>query len=398
MRVLLVHNKYRSGSPGGEDKVFEQEAGLLRAAGHDVVAYTRSNDEMDESSRFDRFAVLAGMQRSRRSFRELSELIERTTPDVAHFHNTFPLISLSAYQACRQRRVPVVQTLHNFRLVCAAATHYREGAPCEQCRPGSPWAAVRHRCYRNSTTASLAVAAMISRNHFSGATRQWVDRYIALGSFAKDRLRSTGVEAEKISIKPNFVNRSHIMWQSADVQQRERPYALFVGRLSPEKAVLSLLRAWVDLRDVPLRVVGVGPDLERARRLADELNLAVDFRGFLGREEVLEQMAHARCLVVSDGCYEAGVPLVIIEAWSAGVPVVAPQQGSMAGLLDGVDSAIFANFHDGSFHRTVRAVWSNSMFQEKISVGGQERWRCDHSPEVSLASLLSIYHSLQSIS
>jgi len=398
MRLLLVHNKYRTISPGGEDKVFEQEAELLRAAGHDVVAYTRSNDEMDESSCFDQFAVLAGMQRSRRSFRELSQLIERTSPDIAHFHNTFPLISLSAYQACRQRRVPVVQTLHNFRLVCAVGTHYREGSPCEQCRPGSPWAAVRHRCYRNSTTASLAVAAMISRNHFSGATRQWVDRYIALGSFAKDRLLSMGVEAEKISLKPNFVNRSHIMWQSAGVQQRERPYALFVGRLSPEKAVLNLLRAWVDLRDVPLRIVGVGPDLEPARRLAEELNLAVDFLGFLGRDEVLEQMAYARCLVVSDGCYEAGVPLVIIEAWSVGVPVVVPQRGSMTSLLDGVDSAIFAGFHDGSFQRAVRAVWSNSMFQEKISVGGQERWRCDHSPEVSLASLLSIYHSVQSIS
>ena len=188
------------------------------------------------------------------------------------------------------------------------------------------------------------------------------------------------------------------MWQSTDVRQRERPYALFVGRLSPEKAVLNLLRAWVDLRDVPLRVVGVGPDLERARRLAEELNLAVDFRGFLGREEVLEQMAHARCLVVSDGCYEAGIPLVIIEAWSAGVPVVAPQRGSMADLIDGVDSAVFASFNDGSFHRSVRAVWLDSMLQRKISVGGQERWRCDHSPEVSLASLMSIYHSVQSIS
>ena len=143
MRLLLVHNAYRSGSPGGEDRVFEQEVALLRAAGHEVFTYTRSNDEMEENRRRDQFVVLGGMQRSRRTVAELGDIIDQTSPEIAHFHNTFPLISLSAYQVCHQRRVPVVQTLHNFRLVCAVGTHYREGSACEKCRPGSPWAAVR---------------------------------------------------------------------------------------------------------------------------------------------------------------------------------------------------------------------------------------------------------------
>jgi glycosyltransferase involved in cell wall biosynthesis len=396
MRLLLVHNAYRSGSPGGEDRVFEQEVALLRAAGHEVFTYTRSNDEMEENRRRDQFVVLGGMQRSRRTVAELGDIIDQTSPEIAHFHNTFPLISLSAYQVCHQRRVPVVQTLHNFRLVCAVGTHYREGSACEKCRPGSPWAAVRYRCYRDSVAASLAVATMIARNHFSGATRKWVDRYVALGVFAKDKLLSVGVDPARIAIKPNFVNGSQLTWHDVGTGNDARPYALFVGRLSTEKALLSLLRAWVAFRDIPLRVVGVGPDFDHARRLVNELNLKVEFLGYLERDKVLHQMANARCVVVSDGCYEAGIPLVIIESWSVGVPVVAPRKGSMGSLIDGVDSVIFGNFVDDSFHRAISLVWSDSALRERVSVGGRDRWRRDHSPEVSLARLTSIYQSLKS--
>jgi len=394
MRLLLVHNRYRSATPGGEDRVFEQEASLLRDAGHEVVTYIRSNDEMNEGRVVDKTRVLLGMQRSGRTVRDLTALIERSRPEVAHFHNTFPLISLSGHDVCRRTRIPVVQTVHNFRMVCPIGVHFRDGAACEECRPGSPWAAVRHRCYRASSSASLAVAAMTARNHFFGANKSWVDRYVVLGEFAKSRLLAAGIDSDRILIKPNFVDPAERFWADAGAGEVEVPYALFVGRLSSEKALLSLLRAWVGLRDLPLRVVGTGPDLHAAQRIASDLKLDVTFMGFLDARNVRQQMTGARALVLSDGCYEAGVPLVVIEAWSVGTPVVAPAIGSMKSLSNGVDSLLYEPADNRSLSRMVREVWSNAVVRRQISQGGLARWRRDHSPAVSLESLVTLYRAL----
>jgi glycosyltransferase involved in cell wall biosynthesis len=211
-------------------------------------------------------------------------------------------------------------------------------------------------------------------------------------------LLAVGINPERISIKPNFVKETSFSWCSVDARQDKRPYALFVGRLSPEKALLDLLRAWVLVRHIPLRVAGTGPELNYARQLVRELNLEVEFLGYLSRKEVLEQMANARCVVVSDGCYEAGIPLVVIESWAVGAPVVAPRTGSMGSLVDRVDSVIFNDFSGNTFHQAISAVWTDTELRQRVSVGGRDRWQRDHSPEVSLASLISIYQSLRSVS
>ena len=201
MRILLVHNYYRAGQPGGEDVVFEQEKALLESAGHEIVTYTRSNDEMDERRPLDALRTVSGLVHSERTRRELAALIARHRPQVAHFHNTFPLISASGYESCRAAAVPVVQTLHNFRLTCIAATHYRDGQVCEACAPGDTSAAVRHRCYRGSTLASFAVARM-QRRHWSLRTyHRLVDRFVALSHFARARFVRAGLPAEKIVVK-----------------------------------------------------------------------------------------------------------------------------------------------------------------------------------------------------
>ena len=158
MKVLLLHNFYRSGNPGGEDNVVRQEQALLESAGHAVVRYERSNDEVDQHDPLQAARTALHMGWSRRSYREVTALIARQRPDVAHVHNTFPLLTASVYAACRDAGVPVVQTLHNYRWLCSAATFYREETVCEQCGPMRIAPAIRHRCYRGSRVASAAVA------------------------------------------------------------------------------------------------------------------------------------------------------------------------------------------------------------------------------------------------
>jgi glycosyltransferase involved in cell wall biosynthesis len=325
VRIVLVHNFYRSGSPGGEDVAFVQERELLEQAGHEVIAYTRSNDEMDESSVIDLARTAAGLYRSGRTSRELRSLLKSVVPDVVHVHNTFPLISESVFETCHEVGVPVVQTLHNYRFTCAAATHFRAGAVCQQCVPGDSWAAVRHRCYRNFP-ASAAMARVIVKNHAARAAGRGADRYLALNAFMAARLRDAGVPADRITIKPNFVR------PPARVGDGEGRYALFAGRLSMEKGLHTLLDAWRDFGDWPLKIVGDGPLREAlAQRIAQE-RLNVELLGMRPRAEVWQLLAAANALVVPSIWFE-GMPLVALEAFAAGVPVVASRIGGLGELI-----------------------------------------------------------------
>ena len=276
MRILLIHNFYRSGTPGGEDAVFRQERALLEQAGVEVITYERSNDEVDEGDVTQVARTALRMGWSRPVYRELGELLRRERPALAHIHNTFPLITPSAYAACKDAGVPVVQTLHNYRLVCSAGTFYRDGHVCEVCTSKSPWAAVRHRCYRDSIPGSAAVAWMLYRNWRGGAFTGLIDRYIVLSQFASGRFAAQGVPADRIVIKPNFVDSPEPPSHGGG------GYAVFAAHLSEQKGVRTLLQAWRELRDVPLKIVGDGPMMMELRAMAAALDLPVEFLGMRG--------------------------------------------------------------------------------------------------------------------
>jgi len=206
LKILLAHNFYRSAAPSGEDAVYRAERALLARAGHEIIAYERHNDTIDDSNLRKNIDLALSGAWSRHSYAEISALIRRARPDIAHFHNTFPLISPSAYAACRDNGVPVVQTLHNYRLICANGLLLRDGKPCESCVGTSLWPALRYRCYRGSLPATGAVVWMLARNRRRGTYRHLVDRYIALTRFAAGRLAAGGLPAERITVKPNFLD------------------------------------------------------------------------------------------------------------------------------------------------------------------------------------------------
>ena len=388
MRILLAHNYYRSGSPGGEDIVFEQERALLLAAGHDVQSYTRSNDEMDENRLTDQIRVLSGMQRSARTSRELRGVIRRFRPQVVHFHNIFPLISASAYDVCRAEGVPVVQTVHNFRFSCSAATHFRDGQICELCTPDNPWPAVRYRCFRGSRAGSFAVASMLFRNNVSRVHHRRINKFIALTNFSALRLTSAGVPAERVVVKPNFVSNH---FKKDDKGSRGKDF-VFAGRLSQEKGVRFLLEAWVGLRDIPLTIVGDGPLKDQLQSSARQMGLPVDFAGVLGREDLARVFRSARAVVVPSLCFEGGVPLTLLEAMAAGTPAIASRIGGIPELIvHESDGLLFDPGDRDGLIAAVRRMHVDDRLWQRISSSCSAKAYRDHAPEPNLRALISVY-------
>lgn len=250
MEILIIHNYYQQS--GGEDQVFTAEANLLEAQGHQVLRYTVHNDAVANINPM----TLAGVTVWNRAiYRDLRQLLRQEKPQVVHFHNSFPLISPAAYYAARSEGVPVVQTLHNYRLLCPNAVFFRDGQVCEDCLGKFvPWPGVVHACYKESRATTGMVAAMLTVHRVLQTWTETVDLYIALTQFARQKFIQGGLPAEKIVVKPNFVH------PDPGPGEGRGGYALFVGRLSPEKGIGILLTAWEKLRGkVDLKIVGDGP-------------------------------------------------------------------------------------------------------------------------------------------
>src|SRR5439155_20501152 len=205
MRILLAHDFYRSSAPSGEDAVFRNERALLEKNRNEVIPFERCNDEIDDSGFGKRVRLALDGAWSKSIYEGLSDVVRRTRPDLVHFHNTFPLISPSAYAACQDNAVPVVQTLHNYRFVCANALLMRDGRPCEDCVGTSLLPALRYRCYRGSLPATGAAVWMLASNRWRGVYQKLVNRYVALTDFAASRLIAGGLPSCRMEIKPNFL-------------------------------------------------------------------------------------------------------------------------------------------------------------------------------------------------
>jgi glycosyltransferase involved in cell wall biosynthesis len=388
MRVLLVHNYYRSGHPGGEDLVFEQEKRLLESAGFEVYPYVRHNDEYKDSSALNKLKVLWDLQRSGRSTRDIRGLISRVRPQIAHFHNIFPLISASAYYACASEGIPIVQTVHNYRIFCASGNFFRAGSVCELCGNGNTLPAVLNACYRESHPASAAVALMILRNNFSAVYSSVVTRFIALTNFSAKKLISYGIPGERVVIKPNFVD---IPARRPLPIAARREYFLFVGRISAEKGIETLLSAWTQLRDFQLMIVGDGPLMNWARAYVEKNDLPVKFAGKKTREEVRELMAECRAVVFPSLWFE-GMPLTILEAWAAGSPVISSSIGSMTEMLEnGEDALLFRPGDATDLARCVRTLADSEVLRAELASNGLFKVRAQYGSDRAISALREIY-------
>jgi glycosyltransferase involved in cell wall biosynthesis len=319
VKVCLVHNSYQQA--GGEDTVVAVERELLTRGGDEVVTYTADNAAI---TGMDRLTLASNTLWNRRIADDLERFLKSERPAIVHFHNTFPLISPAAYYAARRAGVPVVQTLHNFRLICPNALLLRDGAPCESCVGRAiAWPAVAYRCYRESRAASAVTAGMLALHRALGTWRRLVDVYVSCSDFARDKFIAGGLPAERLVVKANS------LLDDPGMGTHGGGYVLFVGRLSPEKGVDALLGAWERLAEPPpLHVIGSGPLEGRMRD-----HPRVRWLGWQSHENVIAMMQKASALIFPSICYEGSFPLTLVESLAVGLPVIASALGSVADVI-----------------------------------------------------------------
>lgn len=388
MKIVLVHNTYLI--QGGEDVVFWQERNLLRAGGHEVLEYQRFNSEMQQYSVVRRITLIGRTAWAADSHREFSDLLRKHRPDVVHVHNTFPLISPSILWACREQGVPVVHTLHNYRLLCPGANFIRDGKPCEDCTHGNLLQSVAHGCYRDSRTQTAAVALMLSVHRLRKTWTRTVDRYIALTEFSRSKFVNNGIPAKKITVKPNCVD--------PDPGKRvgEGSYALFVGRVSREKGAHTLLKAWRQLpQDFALRIIGDGPALAEVQAEARAHGLSnITFVERQPRERVIEAMKGARFVIFPSELYE-NLPLTIIEAFACGVPVIASKLGAMQEIVDDNRTGMFFSPGDAeSLARAVTRAWQEPDYTKRLGDFARQEFENKYTAAINYKNLMNIYRQV----
>lgn len=382
MKILQCHNFYRQ--PGGEEQVFHDEARLLELHGHKVVRFTRHSDAIREMSPWRAASQTIW---NRQASAELRRLIRRERPAIAHFTNTFPLISPAAYYVARSEGVKIVQSLHNYRLVCPNSLLLRDAKPCEVCvGKRVSWSAVRYGCYHNNRRETAVVAAMLAFHRAIGTWNRLVDAFFAMNEFARQKFIEGGLPARKIFVKPNFV------YGDLGPGKGSGGYGVYIGRLSVEKGIDTLLRAWSQLEiDVPLTIVGDGPLADSVRQAAAE-NALIRWVGYQTSERVLEILSAAKFLVVPSMCYEGALPRTVIESFSKGTPVIASNLGSMAdGVQDGETGLLFAPGNSKSLSEAVRRLVSDSQNLQRMRVAARQEFERKYQAETNYQTLLQIY-------
>lgn len=379
MKVLLVHNFYQIA--GGEDSVFAAERQLLVNHGHEVETYTAHNDDVDGMGKL---SLAVNTIWNRNTTRDLGAQLESFKPDVVHFHNTLPLISPSAYYVAAAHGARVVQTLHNYRLFCPTSLFLRDGKVCEECLGRSfAWPAIKHACYRDSRSASSVVAGMLATHNALGTYTSKIDAFIALTEFSRKKCIEGGLPAEKIIVKPHFTDAP-----DGPQPQREKA-ALFVGRLSNEKGILTLLDAWNRIdTDHDLWVVGDGP-LDKDVTAAADDNPQIKYLGRKSPDDVQDLMRRAAVVIVPSECYET-FGRVIMEAYSCTTPVVVSDIGAVAELVrPGESGFLFEPGDAAGLAAAVHKVVSGKT--EEMGKSARNLFETYYTADSNYKQLASIY-------
>ncbi|TNC28616.1 glycosyltransferase [Amycolatopsis alkalitolerans] len=384
MKVLVVHNRYRSEQPSGENNVVDQEVSLLHEAGHEVGLFERRSDDIASMSLVGRVSVPLRVPWNAAVRTELATRLRADRPDVVHIHNTFPLLSPSVVAACTDAGVPAVATLHNYGMVCPPGTLYRDGRVCTSCVGGQPLPAVRHGCYRGSRAATVPMAVSTALNR----ARWWtgVSRFFCISGAQRELLVSAGMPAESLVVKHNFVEDPPV--------RRELPgeHVLYLGRMTEEKGVRLLMTAWSRAEmDIPLVLAGTGP-------LSDEVSdwaagrRDVHYLGLRTKAECQALLARASAVVVPSVWLEA-FGLVVVEAMAAGVPAVAPAHGAFPELIEPEATGLLHAPGDASslaaaLRRIVAPAWNRELGET-----ARVRYEKDFTPSVGLDRLIAGYEA-----
>jgi len=380
VKILIVHNHYRQ--PGGEDAAVGSELDLLESHGHSVRIFSVSSSNIRKIWA----KIKAGWNApySDSSRKKLMVVLHDFKPDIVHVHNFFPILTPSVFDACTTTGIPVIHTLHNYRLICPNGLLMREGNICDECITGSVYNSVLHGCYRNSRLATCAVARMIDTFRKKEACLQKVDRFIALTEFSKRIFIKAGFPENKMAVKPNFVKKMSM------VNTMERKGAMFVGRLSPEKGISTLVSAWRRL-DIPISIIGDGPLLNYTMRFSSEL---MRVHGRKSHDYITDQMNKAAFLIIPSVCFE-GFPLVIAEAFSCHLPVIASRLGALHEIVSENETGLLFKPGDpDSLAGKVR--WAVEHPEEMLRMGENAgvEYIQKYSSEVNYKQLMRIYESV----
>ncbi|MGK2907962.1 MAG: glycosyltransferase [Desulfuromonadales bacterium] len=381
MKILQVHNAYRM--PGGEDQVVAAERELLEAHGHEVRLFSADNDEI--GNLWSRLVTAWRAPFNPTVRRRLTRILDQWRPDIVHVHNFFPLLTPSVFDSCQDSNVPVILTLHNFRLVCPGAFLYCKGKICEDCLKGHPYRAVLHRCYRGSFIGSLAVARMVDFHRRRGTWRTKVDRFIVMSEFAKNKMVEEEWDPGRIIVKSHFTTLP-----AGRESAVERSGFLFAGRLSPEKGVSTLLQGWSGL-NFPLSIAGEGPLRNEVEQCG---NSQIRLLGWLSPEEMSAQFLQAACLVVPSEWYET-FGMVVIEAFAHGLPVIASRIGALAEIIeDGVTGMLFEP--GNAIDLNEKVIWMQEHPQDCLQMGQNARlvYENRYTPVRNSQLLMNIYQGL----
>jgi glycosyltransferase involved in cell wall biosynthesis len=385
LSVITVHNRYLM--RGGEDEVFESEARLLQDRGCRVQAISQEMTYPRGVAGKVRVAVNAVWSKPWHD--DFSSTLSEIRPDVVHVHNFFPLISPAIYYACRDAGVPVVQTLHNYRLLCPGATFYRDGHVCEDCLVHGLERSVIHGCYRDSRLGTATAAVMLKVHRQRNTWTEAVNRYIALTEFSRRKFIEGGLPADRIVVKPNFV------LPDPGPGTGSRDYAIFVGRLVDLKGVPTMLAAWKRLsKPIPLVIAGDGPYRPQLEaELAGKGLSAVQYRGRLSRPETLAAIQGAKFLIFPSEWYE-GFPVTIAESFACGTPVIASRLGSMPDIVaDGSTGLHFEAGNADDLAQKVEWAWSNGGEIETMSRAARAEFEARYTADRNYEQLIDIYRA-----
>lgn len=383
--VLMAHNYYKV--PGGEDTVFHNEVKMLDKNGHKVTKYTRHNDEI-KGGVLSKLKLGIDTIFSLKTYKEVKKLIDENDIDIVHVHNTLPLISPSIYYAARAKKVPIVQTIHNFRLLCPGATFTRCGEICEDCVSKGLEQSLKHKCYRNSLSQTFIMYIMLKLHRIIGIYDKI--NYITLTEFNKQKLSTLVKDESKIHVKPNFIEKRE------DIERTLEDYFVYIGRLDDIKGINFLVEGWKNIdKNINLYIIGTGPEEENLKHIISENRLNnVKLLGFMKREDAFKVIEKSRAIIIPSKWYE-GFPMTIAESFSLGVPVIGSKLGNIESIVDDErNGLLFTTNNKESLKEVINKVFHDRELNISLGNNAYKVFKEKYTDEENYRSIEKIYNNL----
>lgn len=390
MKVLIIHNFHRKGSASGDDQVFRSETSLLESKGHNVVKYTVSNDEFDNSGYIKKVFSTLGMIWSIKNYVQVKRIIKREKPNVVHIHTFFPLLSPSILYASKRSGCKVVATLHDTRFVCPCATSLRGNELCNKCGDGHYFRMCKYGCFKNSKIQSFIVAIIFKYHRMRKSFYKQIDKYICLNDNQISLLKNIGFDDKKIVKKYNFVSDAEANLKKIVVNEIPQRYVVFYGRIGEEKGVRLLMKMWDIIKDIPLVIMGDGPLADEVKQWAQEKE-NVFYLGYTEHNRCLSIVKGGEFVVFPSIWYE-GCSMVEIETQSLGKGLIATDLGfSEEAIKDGYNGFKVKLGDVSGFVKKINELWNDCDLINEIGENARMDYEEKYKPENNYEQIMKIY-------